>query len=418
MFPKIMNDENFFKKAAAHGEEPPLTPQNEHQRSGLRFARRVRLPRAVGLAGMFLPIASTLVSHPPPGWWWLVLVGWAFVWPHLAWQIASRAVDPLSREIYNLKTDAVLAGMWVGVMGVNALPSTAMLMIMCLNLMGAGGPRLFVAGLVLMVVSCLVTLELTGITVSFNSAPLEWWLSLPIIVIYPLLFGWVSYQTATKLAEHKRRLQVMSTRDGMTGVYNRRHWETMLRNEFDNCRRHNRDATLLIIDIDHFKSINDTWGHMTGVYNRRHWETMLRNEFDNCRRHNRDATLLIIDIDHFKSINDTWGHDVGDEAIVALTRQLQITLRGSDVIGRFGGDEFAVIMSGTPAESAITAMLRVHEGLNTLRLPNTPQVTLRISVGVAPLNPQMSHYREWLKSADLALYKAKKAGRNRTEVAA
>ena len=54
-----MNDENFFKKAAAHGEEPPLTPQNEHQRSGLRFARRVRLPRAVGLAGMFLPIAFT-----------------------------------------------------------------------------------------------------------------------------------------------------------------------------------------------------------------------------------------------------------------------------------------------------------------------------------------------------------------------
>lgn len=63
---------NFFKKAAAHGEEPPLTPQNEHQRSGLRFARRVRLPRAVGLAGMFLPIASTLVSAPAAG---LVVAG-------------------------------------------------------------------------------------------------------------------------------------------------------------------------------------------------------------------------------------------------------------------------------------------------------------------------------------------------------
>ncbi|MFP1496510.1 diguanylate cyclase AdrA [Escherichia coli] len=219
-----MNDENFFKKAAAHGEEPPLTPQNEHQRSGLRFARRVRLPLRGWSGWHVLTDCFNAGFDPPPGWWWLVLVGWAFVWPHLAWQIASRAVDPLSREIYNLKTDAVLAGMWVGVMGVNVLPSTAMLMIMCLNLMGAGGPRLFVAGLVLMVVSCLVTLELTGITVSFNSAPLEWWLSLPIIVIYPLLFGWVSYQTATKLAEHKRRLQVMSTRDGMTGVYNRRHW--------------------------------------------------------------------------------------------------------------------------------------------------------------------------------------------------
>ena len=154
---------------------------------------------------------------------------------------------------------------------------------------------------------------------------------------------------------------------------------------------------------------------LTGLLNRAAGEKQI------CEALNESALgsiLLVIDIDHFKSINDTWGHDVGDEAIVALTRQLQITLRGSDVIGRFGGDEFAVIMSGTPAESAITAMLRVHEGLNTLRLPNTPQVMLRISVGVAPLNPQMSHYREWLKSADLALYKAKKAGRNRTEVAA
>lgn len=365
-----MNDENFYKKAVAQSE-PPHSPQNDHQRSGLRFAWRVRLPRAVGLGWMFLPIAAVLASQPIAGGWWLFLVGWSFVWPHLAWQLASKAIDPLSREIYNLKADAILAGVWVGVMGVNVLPSTALLMMMCMNLMGAGGLRLFIAGMVLMVVSCLVTLQLTGITVAFRSAPLEWWFSLPVIVIYPLLFAWVSYQTATKLAEHKRRLQVMSMRDGMTGVYNRRHWEILL-----------------------------------------------RNEFDNCRRYHRDATLLIIDIDHFKSINDTWGHDVGDEAIIALTRQLQMTLRGSDVIGRFGGDEFAVIMCGTPADNAIAAMSRVHERLNALRLPCAPQVILRISVGVAPLTTQIGHYREWLKSADMALYKAKNAGRNRTEVAA
>lgn len=200
-----MNDENFLKKAVAPGEEPPSSPQNEHQRSGLRFARRVRLPRVVGFGGMFFPIASALVEQPIAGWWWLILVGWSFVWPHLAWQMSSRAMDPLNREIYNLKTDAITAGMWVGIMGVNALPSTTMLMIMCLNLMGAGGIRLFVAGLVLMVVACLVTLQLTGIRVAFTSSPLEWWLSLPVIVLYPLIFAWVSYQTATKLAEHKRR---------------------------------------------------------------------------------------------------------------------------------------------------------------------------------------------------------------------
>lgn len=138
---------------------------------------------------MFFPIASALVEQPIAGWWWLILVGWSFVWPHLAWQMSSRAMDPLNREIYNLKTDAITAGMWVGIMGVNALPSTTMLMIMCLNLMGAGGIRLFVAGLVLMVVACLVTLQLTGIRVAFTSSPLEWWLSLPVIVFYPLIFA-------------------------------------------------------------------------------------------------------------------------------------------------------------------------------------------------------------------------------------
>ncbi|MBJ9164078.1 diguanylate cyclase AdrA [Citrobacter farmeri] len=366
-----MNDENFYKKAVNLDEASFSSQQNDHQRSGLRFARRVRVPRAVALGGMFFPVAAALVASSVSGVWWLLLVGWAFVWPHLAWQIASRAVDPLSREFANLKTDAALAGMWVGLMGGNALPSTALLMIVCMNLMGAGGVRLFVAGFALMVVACLVTLQLTGVSLTLTSTALEGVLTLPVIVIYPLLFSWISYQAATKLAQHKRRLQVMSTCDGMTGVYNRRHWEILL-----------------------------------------------RNEFEHCRRQHRDATLLIIDIDHFKSINDTWGHDVGDEAILALTRQLRLTLRGSDVIGRFGGDEFAVIMCGTPAESAIAAMSRVHEGLHGLRLACAPQVILHISVGVAPLTPQFGHYREWLKSADLALYKAKNAGRNRTEVAA
>ncbi|POT58454.1 diguanylate cyclase AdrA [Citrobacter amalonaticus] len=367
-----MNDENFYKKVVAPGHEPPLSHLSDYQRCGLRFARRVRLPRAVALGGMFFPIASTLVANPTAGGWWLALVGWAFVWPHLAWQLASKAVDPMGREIYNLKADAVLAGMWVGVMGVAPLPSTALLMIMCLNLMGAGGTRLFIAGIGLMIVTCLMTLQLTRVDLVWAvAAPQEWWLTLSVMVIYPLLFAWVSYQTATTLAEHKRRLQIMSTRDGMTGVYNRQHWETLL-----------------------------------------------RHEFDRCRRYRRDATLLIIDIDHFKSINDTWGHDVGDEAIVALTRQLRITLRGTDLIGRFGGDEFAVIMCGTPADSAIAAIARVHDGLSALRLSCAPQVKLHISVGVAPLTANISHYREWLKSADVALYKAKDAGRNRTEVAA
>ncbi|EMV7408062.1 MULTISPECIES: diguanylate cyclase AdrA [Enterobacter] len=367
----MMNDENFYNSESIREEWHHNLSQDDPHRSGIQFARRVRLARMVGLGAMFFPISGVLVTHSLSGGWWLLLVGWAFVWPHLAWQLACRSPDPFNREMYNLKVDAIIAGVWIGLMGVNALPTAALVMMIGMNMMGSGGCRLFLAGVAMTVLTALATLEVTGLVITFAPQPLEWWLTLPILVLYPMLFAWVSHRTAIRLAEHKRRLELMSTRDGMTGVFNRRYWETLL-----------------------------------------------RNEFEHCRRSQRTATILLIDIDHFKSVNDTWGHDVGDEAIIAITRQLQLTLRAGDYIGRFGGDEFAVIMSGTTSESAIAAMSRVHERLTKLSLRGAPAARLRISVGVAPWGPQFGHYREWLKAADVALYKAKNAGRGRTEVAA
>ena len=112
-----------------------------------------------------------------------MLVGWAFVWPHLAWQLASKAIDPLHSEYTNLKADAILAGMWMGIMGINLLPSTALLMIICINLMGAGGMRVFIAGAGLTVVSCLVTLQLTDIPVAFSRTHLGVQVSTPVLVV-------------------------------------------------------------------------------------------------------------------------------------------------------------------------------------------------------------------------------------------
>lgn len=100
-------------------------------------------------------------------------------------------------------------------------------------------------------------MQSTGTPVLLTSEPLALWLTLPVLVVYPMLFagsatarrsGWQSISVG----------ELMSTRDGMTGVFNRRHWETLLRNEFEACRRSHRQATILLIDIDHFKTINDT----------------------------------------------------------------------------------------------------------------------------------------------------------------
>lgn len=97
-----------------------------------------------------------------------MLVGWSFVWPHLAWQWSAKALDPLRQEIYNLKVDAILSGMWIALMGVNMLPAAALFMMMSMNLMGAGGRRLFTVGMGLLLASCLVTLQLTGLPVAMR----------------------------------------------------------------------------------------------------------------------------------------------------------------------------------------------------------------------------------------------------------
>lgn len=351
--------------------DSPTWLNDDKHRSGRRFARRVYLPRVIGLATGFFCVASVLVTQPVSGWWWLLLVANGFIWPHFAWQIADRAPDPAKAEIRNLMIDSLMGGVWIAVMGMNALPSALIVSMMCMNNTGCGGVKLFLSGLLLIIAACMMTLGLTGIPLNLETLPSQVWICLPMLIIYPIYYGLVSYRTAIKLSDHKRRLMQLSTRDGMTGVYNRRHWEHLL-----------------------------------------------HGEYDNCLRYQRSATLLLIDIDHFKTINDNFGHDIGDEAIIAITEHLQLTLRITDVVGRFGGDEFGVIMSGTEKESAIQAMIRVCEHLETFRLPRAPHVILQISVGVAEFDLKMMTYREWLKAADVALYKAKNAGRGRIEAAA
>ena len=135
----MMNDETYYNTKRIREEWNLTLSQDDPHRAGIQFARRVRLARAVGLAAMFFPVAGMLVTHFLPGGWWLLLVGWAFVWPHFAWQLSCRAASPHQQEVFNLKIDAIIAGLWIGVMGMSALPSAALVMMVGMNMMGSGG---------------------------------------------------------------------------------------------------------------------------------------------------------------------------------------------------------------------------------------------------------------------------------------
>jgi diguanylate cyclase (GGDEF)-like protein len=152
---------------------------------------------------------------------------------------------------------------------------------------------------------------------------------------------------------------------------------------------------------------------LTGLLNRGTWENLLDAEFSRYRRYGSNSTLVMFDIDHFKAINDRFGHLVGDEVIRHTAATTRSHLRHSDSAGRYGGEEFGIILPETDTEGALTICKRILSAIS--REPVTVDshnITYTISIGVAPLTDRPKNYMAWLEQADQAMYSAKQAGRN------
>mgnify|MGYP001070989918 CR=1 FL=1 len=154
---------------------------------------------------------------------------------------------------------------------------------------------------------------------------------------------------------------------------------------------------------------------LTGLYNRRHFGEVMTREFAAAERYGDDLTCLMFDVDHFKQINDTFGHRTGDAILITLAQAISSELRQSDVAARFGGDEFIVLMPQTSADAAMNLAERVNAAFNEQTRRNHPGVRPTLSIGVASLRTTRAPSSEALMhEADVALYAAKEAGRNRT----
>lgn len=336
---------------------------------GLSFARRIYKPRIIGLGIGSISVIGALYPLSMPAWVWALLLFNGFAWAHVAYQLSTRSPFPYQAEQRNLLLDSLAGGFWTAVTQFSPLTAVTILSMMAMNNVAAGGKRLFLRGLLAQAVGIAVAWTLFGIKFDPNVSLNEVYTCLPMLTLYPMAIGMVCYQLAIKLSDHKRALSALSRIDSLTGLLN----------------------------------------HGS-------WKDLLNLKFHKCQQQQGQATIALIDIDHFKHINDIHGHTVGDAVLRQLSQELRQHLREDDLAGRYGGDEFCVILPRMPLKEAAHVMEQLRETFSNYRHPQIPELRVSLSIGLADFHPSFEDAVMWLNAADRALYAAKDTGRNQVKI--
>lgn len=176
-------------------------------------------------------------------------------------------------------------------------------------------------------------------------------------------------------------------------------------------------ASLSLQNAIHYtSSVTD---YKTGLYNHSFFNNRLEEELAKVRRYGRSISLLILDIDFFKHLNDHHGHLAGDKVLYELARTLEDTLRREDIIARFGGEEFTILLPSSTAGTAVQVAERLRKAVEELVIPHLDtRLSITVSIGIEQIDPDrhVDSPQHHIERADNALYKAKSEGRNRVEL--
>lgn len=333
-----------------------------------RGVRRSHGLRTLGLALGGLMIATVLYRRGVPTSAWVMLAVYALAWPHIAWLLLRRSAEPTVLDQRFFMCDAAMGGVWIALMQFSLLPSVLLVTMFAITLIAIDGRWLLLRGLMIQAVACCVAAVANGLSFAPANDTVDVLASLPLLVIFPMTLGAIMRSLARRVRKQNLELLRMGSIDSLSGLLNRKHWE---------------DA-------------------VTAVMQRHCCE---------------DAVMLLIDIDQFKHINDQFGHTTGDEVIRDVGAIIRGSLREGDLAGRYGGDEFAVVLCGIDLHAAATVAERIRSGVACSLFERAPGLRCTLSIGLARSPTAANSTREWVKGADAALYRAKLAGRNRFVVA-
>ena len=156
---------------------------------------------------------------------------------------------------------------------------------------------------------------------------------------------------------------------------------------------------------------------LTGLFNRRYWQERFDEMHKLCVRRDKPSTALMLDIDHFKRINDTYGHQAGDKVIKMLAALIKRCVRETDLAGRYGGEEFAIILNDSTVDDAKAVAERIRQLAQRLVVEHEGEsISFTVSLGLAQFSPDFKGAMAWLECADQALYEAKENGRNQYRI--
>jgi diguanylate cyclase len=337
-----------------------MTGSHARQERHRRFVDRIHGTVTSGIA-----IAAPLYRHGAPVLAWVALALNVFAWPEIAHALARRSADPHRAELRNLTFDSICGGAWIAMMRFDLLPSVLLAVLQSADKVGVGGWKLLVRTLPAQAAACALTWSLLGFPFDPRTTMVDLWGALPFLVVYPIALSAAAYELSRTVVRQNRMLDQLSRTDPLTGLANRLHWE----------------GTVAV-------------------------------ELQRVSRSGRPSTLLMLDIDNFKQINDRYGHQVGDDVLRRIAGVLRESIRTQDTPGRFGGDEFGVVLCEATHDGAMEVAERIRAAIAALRFAQ-PELRCAVSIGIASATPRMRSTGEWERAADAALYRAKQHGRNR-----
>lgn len=344
---------------------PHYTIDESPTTKGLQFVTRIHRMRVLGTLLCALPVASVLWDRSAAAAYWVFVLLNALVWPQIALIAGRRAKDPIKCEFRSMVMDSAFGGAWIAAMALSAAPTAAFLSLLTADKIAAGGWRLASKSTLALAGTFVIVWALLGFPFQPRPSARTLLACLPFMFIYTATLSLLTHRLSGRIRRQNRELRRLTRIDPVMQVPNRPHFEAVAARELSRFHRSGRPASMLLIDVDRFKVINDRYGHVMG-------DVVLK----------RVATIL------------------------------RETVRDVDVPARYGGDEFAILLVDTDGPRAMEIAERLRQQVEQEVFADAPGLTCTLSIGVAEAVRDYATLDSWVRATDAALYRAKAAGRN------